>query len=78
MNQDVQIIEVMNKPSDINDQGDTEFRIKVVPNPDSSWTHAFDEAYSSSKSNMWRSAEVSGNMILISCHHSQLTIEHMP
>lgn len=78
MNQDVQIIEVMNRPDEINETGDTAFRIKLVPQPDSTWTNAFDNAYNSTQTSMWRSAKVSGNMILISCHHSGLIADHMP
>ena len=78
MNQDVKIDKVINNPDEINKTGDTEFRIKLIPKPDASWNHAFDKAYNSVKSNMWRSANISGNEILISCHHSQLVSTYMP
>lgn len=78
MIQDVKIDKVVNQADEIQKQGDTAFRIKLVPQPDLTWTKAFEKAYNSTKTNMWRSAKIEGNMIHISCHHSQLVPDHMP
>ena len=75
---DVRITGLANSQSEINMQGDTKFRFKLLPQPDSTWENAFQEAYSATKDNMWRSAEIVGSELVISCHHSQLENEYVP
>lgn len=78
MTQNVKIDKVVNHADEIQEQGDTAFRIKLVPQPDLTWIKAFEDAYNGTKTNMWRSAKIEGNEIHISCHHSQLVPDHMP
>ncbi|OYD23155.1 hypothetical protein [Oceanimonas baumannii] len=74
----VRLDKMMNSPEDINDKGDTQFRIKIMPQVDLTWIKQFEEAYNASKSNVWRKVQVQNTYIEISCHHSELVDSHLP
>lgn len=78
MIKNVKIGKVVNNADEIQEQGDTAFRIKLVPQPDLTWVKEFEDAYNCAKTSMWRSAKIEGNEMHISCHHSQLVPDHMP
>lgn len=69
---DIKIEGLANSASDIKDRGDTEFRLRLTRQPDSTWNHAFDNVYNSTKDSKFRSAEIVGSEINISCHHTEL------
>jgi len=74
----VELIKVLNKPSEIKDEGDTNYYMEIKPSVDLTWITAFETAYNSSKPNTWRSVKVTETTIGISCHHNELVKHHIP
>ncbi|WP_156117260.1 hypothetical protein [Xanthomonas sacchari] len=74
----VRIACVLNQATEIVAKGDTKFRFKLTPQPDSTWKNVFYKEYSAVKDNMQRSMDLIGDELVLSCHYSQLESKYLP